>query len=80
MIKFYATRDIAIDGKHFAAGKEIKDVDQEQIDLAGSGVSTTKPGDMPPPPKPPARVTNPAPTTGTVALDTDSADALVGKA
>lgn len=29
-----AAEAVAIDGKHFAAGDEIKDVDEEQLDIA----------------------------------------------
>ncbi len=78
-MKVYATRDTAIDGKHFAQDEEVKGVDQGQIDyaLAQGYVTTTKPGDAPPAPKPPKRTTKPAPATSEKPLDTDSAAALV---
>jgi len=34
MSKLYAQRDTAIDGKHFKAGEEVKDVSSEQLALA----------------------------------------------
>lgn len=82
MTKLYATRDSAIDGKHFAAGQEIKDVAADQIDLAVAQgfASATKPGDPQPEAKAPRRTTKPAPATSADPLDTDSAAALVAKA
>lgn len=32
--KYYAQANVAIDGKHFAAGREIKDVDADQLAIA----------------------------------------------
>lgn len=34
MSKLYAQRDTAIDGKHFKAGEEVKDVATEQLAIA----------------------------------------------
>ena len=34
MSKLYAQRDTAIDGKHFKAGEEVKDVATEQLGIA----------------------------------------------
>lgn len=81
MKKVYATRDTAIDGKHFAAGEEIKGVSADQIATAlrQGYVTATKPGEEPPPPEAPARATKPAPASSAAPLDTDSAAALVNK-
>ncbi|MES1985484.1 MAG: hypothetical protein V4461_11075 [Pseudomonadota bacterium] len=46
--KFYAQRDTAIDGQHFAAGDEVKGVSHEQLALAISHrvAGPEKPGEF----------------------------------